>query len=83
MKKIDAHSHIGTFGGWAGFSLSKEELISQMKEYEIEKQFYVLPTASTMKTFWRLLPLIRTRFSPWFTSIQKTEKKKSKRYITM
>jgi hypothetical protein len=37
MKKIDAHSHIGTFGGWAGFSLSKEELISQMKEYEIEK----------------------------------------------
>lgn len=37
MKKIDAHSHIGTFGGWAGFSFDSQQLIAQMKEYEIEK----------------------------------------------
>lgn len=39
MKKIDAHTHIGKFGGWAGFSFSKEELISQMEAFEIEKSF--------------------------------------------
>lgn len=37
MKKIDAHSHIGVFGGWAGVSITAEELIAQMDEYEIEK----------------------------------------------
>lgn len=37
MKKIDAHAHIGDFGGWAGFSLTAEELIKQMDEYDIEK----------------------------------------------
>ena len=31
MKKIDAHSHIGTFGGWAGVAFTKEKLIEQMK----------------------------------------------------
>ena len=33
MKKIDAHSHIGTFGGWAGVAFTKEKLIEQMNEY--------------------------------------------------
>ncbi|MEG6614930.1 amidohydrolase family protein [Peptococcaceae bacterium 1198_IL3148] len=37
MKKIDAHAHIGDFGGWAGVSIDAEALISQMNEYEIEK----------------------------------------------
>lgn len=37
MKKIDAHAHIGNFGGWAGFSLTAEELLKQMDEYDIEK----------------------------------------------
>lgn len=37
MKKIDAHAHIGSFGGWAGFSMSAEELVKQMDEYHIEK----------------------------------------------
>ena len=37
MKKIDAHSHIGTFGGWAGVAFTKEKLIEQMNEYDIEK----------------------------------------------
>lgn len=39
MKKIDAHSHIGNFGGWAGVAFTKDVLIEQMKEYEIEKTF--------------------------------------------
>ena len=39
MKKIDAHTHIGNFGGWAGVSFTKEKLIEQMDEFEIEKTF--------------------------------------------
>lgn len=37
MKKIDAHAHIGNFGGWANVSITADELIIQMDEYEIEK----------------------------------------------
>ena len=39
MKKIDAHSHIGKFGGWAGVDFNKQRLVEQMEEYEIEKTF--------------------------------------------
>lgn len=39
MKKIDAHSHIGNFGGWAGVAFTKDKLIEQMREYDIEKTF--------------------------------------------
>ena len=42
MKKIDAHSHIGDFGGWAGVAFTKDKLIEQMKEYDIEKTFLTL-----------------------------------------
>lgn len=37
MKKIDAHSHIGEFGGWCKVSIDTEELIKQMDEYKVEK----------------------------------------------
>lgn len=37
FKKIDAHSHIGTFGGWASCSITPEELIADMDEYNVEK----------------------------------------------
>ncbi len=37
MKKIDAHSHIGSFGGWAGVETDIGSLINKMDEYEIEK----------------------------------------------
>lgn len=37
MKKIDAHSHVGDFGGWAGLHITADELIAQMDEYDIEK----------------------------------------------
>ena len=30
MKKIDAHSHIGSFGGWAGVAFTAEKLLEQM-----------------------------------------------------
>ena len=26
MKKIDAHSHIGNFGGWAGVAFTKQKI---------------------------------------------------------
>lgn len=38
IKKFDAHAHVGDFGGWAGtFSINADELIADMKEYNIEK----------------------------------------------
>lgn len=37
MKKIDAHSHIGDFGGWAKVAIDEETLVKQMDEYQVEK----------------------------------------------
>lgn len=37
FKKIDAHSHIGQFGGWSNVGITAEELINQMDEYNVEK----------------------------------------------
>ena len=37
FKKIDAHSHVGHFGGWPNVSITPEELIRQMDEYNVEK----------------------------------------------
>lgn len=37
MKKIDAHAHIGDFGGWAGVEGTPERLLSLMDEYDIEQ----------------------------------------------
>lgn len=37
FKKIDAHSHIGDFGGWADVRITAEGLIDQMDEYNFEK----------------------------------------------
>ena len=37
MKKIDAHAHIGNFGGWAGVEGSPEQLLTFMDQYEVEK----------------------------------------------
>ncbi len=37
FKKIDAHSHVGWFGGWSNVGITPEEMIAQMDEYNIEK----------------------------------------------
>lgn len=37
FKKIDAHSHIGYFGGWSNVGITAEELIQQMDEYNVER----------------------------------------------
>lgn len=37
MKIIDAHAHIGYFGGWFNVGIKADELINQMDEYNIEK----------------------------------------------
>ncbi len=37
FKKIDAHSHVGYFGGWCDVKITPEELVAQMDEYNIEK----------------------------------------------
>lgn len=47
MKKIDAHSHLGDFGGWAGVRFDTKALMEQMDRYDIEKTFL---TASSFRT---------------------------------
>ena len=37
FKKIDAHSHVGFFGGWSNVGITPEEMIAQMDEYNVEK----------------------------------------------
>ena len=37
MKKIDAHSHIGSFGGWAGVAFTAEKLLEHKTDIEPEK----------------------------------------------
>lgn len=37
FKKIDAHSHVGYFGGWCDLGITPEQMIEQMDEYNIEK----------------------------------------------
>jgi uncharacterized protein len=41
--KIDAHTHIGKFGGWAGLESTSDELVKQMSLYNVKKSalFYV------------------------------------------
>ncbi len=36
-KKIDLHVHIGNFGGWANVSLSDNQLVKLMEDYNVEK----------------------------------------------
>lgn len=37
MKKIDAHSHLGSFGGFFDVSADANQLLQTMDEYEVEK----------------------------------------------
>ena len=36
MKKIDLHSHVGNFAGWAGIESDIDSIIKNMDTYEIE-----------------------------------------------
>lgn len=37
MQKIDAHSHVGYFGGWADVGYTDEQMVAEMDQYGIEK----------------------------------------------
>lgn len=37
MKKIDAHTHLGAFGGFFDVAIDQEELLATMDRYEVEK----------------------------------------------
>jgi uncharacterized protein len=36
-EKIDAHAHIGEFGGWANVACDEDDLLSSMRLYNVEK----------------------------------------------
>ena len=35
MQKIDAHSHVGYFGGWADVGYTDEQMVAEMDQYGI------------------------------------------------
>ena len=35
MQKIDAHSHVGYFGGWADVGYTDEQMVAEMDRYGI------------------------------------------------
>lgn len=37
MKKIDAHAHVGYFGGWADVGLTAEQMVAAMDQHDIER----------------------------------------------
>ena len=37
MKVIDAHAHLGQFGGWANVSLTVEQMLADMEAFNISK----------------------------------------------
>lgn len=43
MKIIDAHAHLGFFGGWANVGVGVKEALSQMDEFNIEKSIISAP----------------------------------------
>jgi len=50
MQKIDAHAHIGYFGGFFNVGVTPDELVQQMDEYGFEKAIIsALPNTETQK----------------------------------
>ena len=44
MQVIDAHAHLGEFGGWANVRISADELVADMDEFNIERTVvFMLP----------------------------------------
>ncbi|HIU17294.1 MAG TPA: amidohydrolase [Candidatus Avidesulfovibrio excrementigallinarum] len=37
MKKIDAHAHVGYFGGWANVGMTADEMVAAMDKHDIER----------------------------------------------
>lgn len=37
MKKIDAHAHVGWFGGWANVGMNADEMVAAMDKHDIER----------------------------------------------
>lgn len=43
MRKIDAHAHVGFFGGWCQVGLTAEEMTAEMSRYNIVKSLISFP----------------------------------------
>ena len=61
FKKIDAHAHIGEFGGWAKLSINAEQLIAQMDEFNIEKTLLCSDTPIALWGWYILTPMTGRR----------------------
>ena len=83
MKKIDAHSHLGEFGGWAGVSFTAEKLLEQMEELDIEKTFLTASSFQTNEELARAYHKYPDKIVPmvWMNPLQDNVKEKLDHYI--
>jgi predicted TIM-barrel fold metal-dependent hydrolase len=49
MKVIDAHTHIGSFGSWAGLSSNAEGLLKEMDAFDVQKAILFAPDNMLVK----------------------------------
>lgn len=64
MKKIDAHAHIGDFGGWAGVKITAEEMVAEMDTYHVEKTVLCSTGPKTNEEVLRAYEKYPDRFLP-------------------
>lgn len=83
MKKIDAHSHIGAFGGWAGVNFDETRLLEQMDKFDIEKTFLTASSYQTNEELARAFHHHPDKIVPmvWMNPAQDKVKEKLDHYI--
>src|SRR5690625_2078715 len=50
MKKIDAHAHVGYFGGWSDVGITPEKMLQEMDKYKIERTIISYPNNIEVQT---------------------------------
>lgn len=81
MKKLDAHAHVGTFGGWANVAITAEELVQQMDTCEIEKTVLCSTGSDDNFRTREAMEAYPNRFWLWYTPILWREKNLFRKFM--
>ena len=49
MKVVDAHTHVGNFGSWAGVACTAEQLLREMDSFEVERAILFAPDSNLVR----------------------------------